>query len=175
MSDLKLSFNAKSLYFLPVIVCLLILVLPATTLAQDGKDGLLLNYASGVGYNSQIAPGETKTLYIEVTNTSNTPTTNIQFSSDAPAGWLLEFNPHSIDILDTNGYQTVDVIVTAPLNVEKGDYSITVIADSSAGRRVLGTYFWVEKGTNIWVWVGGALGVAVIVLFVFIYRRFNKE
>jgi uncharacterized membrane protein len=142
-------------------------------MAQD-KDELILNYAAG-GYNSRISSEETKSIYIEVANNSTSDTTNIQFSYNAPKGWMVAFTPQSISLLNNDSVQTVEVRVTAPRNVEKGNYSITIIADSSAGRRVLDTYFGVEKGTNIWAWVGGALGIAVIILFVLIYRRFAKD
>jgi uncharacterized membrane protein len=174
MKKLRLSVNTRSLIIIPVIVYLLILLLPSAVMAQDGKDTFYLTYAAG-GYNNEIAAGESKTLYLEVTNDSDIPTTNIQFSYNAPEDWLVEFEFQSIDVLDANSFQTVEVNVTAPVNVEKGDYSITFIADSSVGRRVLDTFFWVEKGTNIWVWVGGALGIVVIILFVLIYRRFGKS
>jgi uncharacterized membrane protein len=174
MKSTKAGIHIKSLWLLPVIVCLLIMLLPGAALAQTGKEGLILYYASG-GYDSEIKPGESVTIFIEVSNEKITATNNIQFSADAPDEWVVQFNPQSIDILDGESIQNVEVTVTAPKNVEKGDYSITIIADSSIGRRVIGTYFWVEKGTNVWIWVGGALGVAVIIAFAFIYRRFTKD
>jgi uncharacterized membrane protein len=163
----------KLFYLIPVVISLLVLLSPTAVLAQD-KDELILNYVAG-GYNNQISSEETKTLFIEVTNTSNTDTTDIHFSYDAPEGWVVVFVPQSISVLRAESIQTVEASVTAPQNVEKGDYSITIIADSSAGRRVVGTYFWVEKGSNVWVWVGSGLGLVLIMVFVFIYRRFTKE
>ncbi|MBN1368177.1 MAG: hypothetical protein JW967_09670 [Dehalococcoidales bacterium] len=166
--------NIKSLLLVSLIICMLILLFPSAVLAQEDKESLLLNFTSGY-YNSEIKPGESKTIYLEVENKSTTSTTDIQFSFNAPDDWMVEFNPGSIEVIEAGNYEAVEVTVMAPANVEKGDYSITVIADSSAGRRVISTYFWVEKGTNIWIWVGGALGIVVIILFVFIYRRFTRE
>ncbi len=166
--------NKKLLCIIPVVVCLLVLLLPAAASAQVGKDSLILNYASG-GFNNEIEPGEAVKVYIEASNDSDLATNNIIFSAEPPEGWVIEFNPQSINTLAANSLQTVEVTVTAPQNAHKGDYSVTIVANSSVGQRVMGIYFWVAKGTSIWIWVGGALGLALIIVFFFIYRRFTKE
>ena len=143
-------------------------------LAQDGKDSLILRYVAG-GYNSEVVPGESKTFFVEVANDSNSSTNNIRFASDAPEEWLVEFKPQSIDALNVGSYQTVEVSITAPQNAEKGGYSVTVIADSNVGRRAMSIYVRVEKGTNMWTWVGGILGAVAIILFVVIFRRFGRD
>jgi uncharacterized membrane protein len=169
-----LSVSIKFCYLLLAIVGLVAVLSPSYVLAQDGKDGLLLRYAAG-DYNSEVVPGESKTFFMEVASDSNSYITNIRFTSDAPKEWVVEFKPQSIDALNEDSYQTVEVSITAPQNVEKGDYSVTVIADSNIGRRAISIYVRVEKGTILWMWVGGVLGVVVIALFVVIFRRFGRE
>jgi len=174
MRKTGLSVNTKFCYILLAIVGLLALLSPSYVLAQDGNDGLILRYAAG-GYNSEVVPGESKTFFVEVANDNSSSTTNIRFTSDAPKEWVVEFNPQSIDALNAGSYQTVEVSITAPQNAEKGDYSVTVIADSNIGRRAMSIYVRVEKGTNLWMWVGGVLGVVVIAVFVVIFRRFGRD
>ncbi len=169
-----MSVNTKFCYILLAIVGLLALLSPSYVLAQDGNDDLILRYAAG-GYNSEVVPGESKTFFVEVANDNSSSTTNIRFTSDAPKEWVVEFNPQSIDALNAGSYQTVEVSITAPQNAEKGDYSVTVIADSNIGRRAMSIYVRVEKGTNLWMWVGGVLGVVVIAVFVVIFRRFGRD
>ena len=152
----------------------LALVPHSSVLAQDRKDGLILRDVTG-GYNNEVVPGEIKTFFIEVENESNISTNDIRFTCDAPDKWLVEFKPGSIDALSADSYQTLEVSITAPRDVQKGDYSVTVIADSSIGRRVTGIYLRVEKGTNLWIWVGCILGMSVIALFIFIFIHFNRE
>ena len=153
---------------------LIALLSPSYVLAQDIKDGLILRYVAG-GYNSEVVPGESETFFVEVANDSNSSTANILFISDAPKEWVVEFKPQRIDALNAGSYQTVEVSITAPQNAAKGDYSVTVIADSNVGRRAMSIYVRVEKGTNLWVWVGGVLGAVVIALFVVIFRRFGRD
>jgi uncharacterized membrane protein len=174
MKKIRVSSNYKFFYLLLAIVGLVALLLPSYVLAQGGKDGLILRYAAG-GYNSQVVPGETKTFFMEVANDSDSSTINIRFTSDAPKDWVVEFKPQGLDALSAGSYQTIEVSMTAPRNAEKGDYSVTIIADSNIGRRAMSIYVRVEKGTNLWMWVGGILGMAVIVVFVIIFRRFGRD
>lgn len=174
MEKYKRYVNTRLVFSLSVVITLLLLLFPIPALAQERGDGLIVNLTSGY-YDTEIAAGETKNIFFELANKSDIPTTDIEFSYDAPKGWLLEFNPPDIAIIESYNYKTVEVTVTAPANVGKGGYSITIITDSSAGGRVVSTYFRVEKGTNIWLWVGGALGIVVIIAFVFVYRRFARN
>ncbi|MDD4873633.1 MAG: NEW3 domain-containing protein [Dehalococcoidales bacterium] len=174
MSKTGLSVNFKFCYLLLAIVGLAALLSPSYALAQDGKDGLILRYVSG-GYSSVVVPDESKLFFMEVANDSSNPTTNIQFTSDAPKEWVVEFKPQSIDALNAGSYQTVEISITAPQNAEKGNYLVTVIADSNIGLRVMNIYIGVEEGTNFWKWVGSVMGVLVIVVSVIIFRRFDKD
>ena len=174
MRKVGLCVNIKFCYLLLAIVGLLALLSPSYVLAQDGKGGLILRYVAG-GYNSEVVPGESNPFFVEVANDSYSSTTNIRFTSDAPKEWVVDFKPQSIDTLNAGSYQTVEVSITAPQNVEKGDYSVTVIADSNIGRRAMSIYVRVEEGTNLWMWVGGVLGVVVIAIFVVIFRRFGRD
>ncbi len=162
------------LYFIPLIACISVLLFPVAASAQVNKDSLILNYASG-GFNNEIKPGETVKVYIEASNASDTATNHIQFSAEPPENWIVAFDPQSIETLGSDSLQTVEVTVTSPENIQKGDYSITIVANSSAGQRVMSLYFWVQKGSSIWIWIGGGLGLVLIIVFIFIYRRFTKE
>ncbi len=167
------SVKFRTVIIVPILVVIFALLLPVVVIAQDGKDGLVLYFSSG--YGGQINPSESKTLYLEVSNNSNNIISGIYLSADAPEGWSVTFEPQNVGILEAGSYQAVEMDITAPKSVEKGSYSINVIADSSAGRRVIGTQLYVNKGNSIWIWVGGALGIVIIIVFVLIYRRFNKE
>jgi uncharacterized membrane protein len=166
--------NFRFFYLILAMAGLAALLLPSNILAQNGKDGLVLNTAPGI-YNSQVIPGEGKTFYVEATNDSSKPTTNIHFTSDAPRKWSVEFKLQDIATLSPGSHQTVEMNVTAPKNTERGDYTITVIADSSVGQRAISIYVRVDRGTNQWLWLGIVLGVVVIGAFVFVFRHFSKD
>jgi uncharacterized membrane protein len=174
LRKIGLSISVRFYYFLLAALGLVALLWPSYVLAQDGRDNLVLRYAAG-GYNSEVFPGESKTFFIEAENNSNSSTTNIRFTSDAPKEWVVQFKPPNIGTINAGSYQTVEVSITPPQNTEKGDYNVTVIADSNAGRRAISIYVRVNKGINLWTWVGGTLGVVVIVVFMVIFRRFGRD
>lgn len=169
-----MSVNIRFCYLIFFIVGLVALLLPSYTVAQDWNEGLIFRYVAG-GYGSEVVPGESATFFIEVANNSNVSTTNILFTADAPKEWMVEFKPQNIEVLNAGNFQTVEVGITTPQNAEKGNYSVTVIADSSIGRRVMDIYVSVEKGTNLWIWVGCILGVIAITVFVITFLRFNRD
>jgi uncharacterized membrane protein len=164
----------KSCFLLTVIIVLSALLRPCNVLAQDIKDGLILRQVTD-GYDSEIIPGESKTFYIEATNDSGRPIANISFTYNGPKEWMVEYTPQSIDVIDTNSYRTIEVHVTAPKDVRRGNYPVTIIADSDAGRRVMSIYIRVEQGNTLWMWVGVVLGVLAIATFIIIFRRFSRD
>jgi uncharacterized membrane protein len=169
-----LSINIKFRYLLPAaVVGMATLLASSYVLAQDGKDSLTLRNTSG--FNSIVVPGESSAFFFEVANDSNRPAGNIRFTSDSPKEWVVGFKPGSIDNLSAGTFQTVQVTVTPPKSAGRGDYSVTIIADSDVGRRVIGIYVRVEQGANLWMWVGGILGVVVIAVSILIYRRFGRD
>jgi len=175
MADNKLkTVNIKFCYLLFAIVGFIAIVSPAYVLAQDWKDGLILRHVAD-GYKNEVVPGESETFFLEVANYGYVSTSNIRFTYDAPKEWLVELKPQGIEVLNAGTFQTVEVAITAPQNAEKGDYNVTIIADSNIGRRVMSIYVRVEEGTNLWIWVGGILGAIVIAGFVIIFIRFSRE
>jgi uncharacterized membrane protein len=166
--------NFRYFYLILAIAGLAVLLLPSSILAQEGKDGLVLNSVPGT-FNSEIIPGESKNFYIEAINDSSRPTTSIHFTYDAPKKWLVGFKSLDIATLSPGSHQTVEMNVTAPRNTERGDYTVTIIADSSVGQRAISIYMRVNQGTNLWMWLGIALGVVVIGAFVFVFRHFSKD
>jgi uncharacterized membrane protein len=174
MNKIGSPVNFRLCFLILAIAGLAALQFPSNLLAQDGKDGLILNSVPGI-YNSEIIPGESETFYIEAINDSSRPTTNIHFTCDAPKKWSVKFKPLDITTLSPGSHQTVEMTVTAPKNTAKGNYNITVIADSSVGQRAISIYMRVNKGTNLWMWLGIALGVVVIGAFVFVFRHFSKD
>ncbi len=148
-------------------------LMPGVAAAQLEKDDLLLNIMYS-NYNS-LKAGEQRTVYMEVRNNGSNDLTNIRFSAESPEGWTVEFSPAVIDSLASGNVKTVNITFKVPENAAKGDYNITVIADSNGLRAVTGIYQHVESGSLFWVWVAAALAAVLIVGFVLIFLRFDRE
>ena len=152
---------------------LMILAFPGQLLAQGDKVELILSL-SGY-YYTNVIPGENKTLYLKIVNAGNKPITNIRLSSDKPKGWTVDFEPESISSLDASSHQAIDVNVVPDPHADKGDYTVTLIAEADQTRTVTSTTLRVENAFSLWQWVGVGVGVLVIAGFVILYLRFGRE
>ena len=146
---------------------------PALAAAQPQKDDLILNIMNPT--YSSAKGGDERTVYMEVRNNGSNELTNITFSAQPPKDWTVAFAQASIDSLAAGDVQTVDITYKIPENAEKGDYNITVLADSNGLRAVTGIYQHVESGSLFWVWVAAALAAVLIAGFVIIFLRIDRE
>ncbi len=157
-----------------IITTIFFLLFPCFNIFAQEKDGLALSYADA-GYYNDINPDQTVLVYIKAANYSDNDTKNIQFLSNAPGGWIIEFDPQSIETLNSNSYQVIEVSITAPHDLKKGNYSITVIADSDIGRRVTGVYLYAREDSASWVWAGTVIAIAALIAFVIVFRIFSRN
>ena len=154
--------------------CLMILAFTSRILAQGDKVELTLRLLPGY-YYIEIIPGESETLYLEIENSGNKAITNIRLSSDKPKGWKVDFRPESIGYLGTGSHQAIDVNVVADPDTDKGEYTLTLIAEADQTRAVTSSVLRVENAFSVWQWVGLGIGVLVVAGSVILYRRFGRE
>ena len=152
----------------------MILAFPSQILAQGDRVELTLRLLPGY-YYIEIIPGENKTLYLEIENSGNKAITNIRLFSDKPKGWIVDFRPESIGYLGAGSHQAIDVNVVADPDTDKGEYTLTLIAEADQTRTVTSTVLRVEDAFSLWQWVGLGMGALVIAGFAILYRRFGRE
>ena len=157
-----------------ITIGLMMLAFTGQILAQGARVELTLRLLPGY-YHTEIIPGETKTLYLEIENSGNKAITNIRLYSDKPKGWIVNFRPESIGHLGAGNRQAIDVNVVADPDTDKGEYTLTLIAEADQTRTVTSTVLRVEDAFSLWQWVGLGIGVLVIAGFVILYRRFSRE
>ena len=143
--------------------------------AQEDVKGLSLRMSPG-GFRSEIVRGEDNTFYVEVVNNSSEPINDVSLSTNGlKEGWTVSFEPQHIDSLAANSYTTVDVVIRAPDNVEKGNYNVTCIAEAGAMRAVLDIYLWMEESNPFWLWIGGAIAAVVVAGFIYVFMRMGRQ
>jgi len=155
-------------------VGLMLLAFPSQMLAQGDRVELTLRLLPRY-YYIEIIPGENKTLYLEIENSGNKAITNIRLFSDKPKGWIVDFKPESIGHLGAGNHQAIDVNVVAAPDIDKGEYTLTLIAEADQTRTVTSTVLRVENAFSLWQWVGLGMGALVIAGFSILYRRFGRE
>ena len=169
-----MRISCRFLSLLLVITSLMTVAFPNQMLAQGEKVELTLRLLPGY-YHVEIIPGENKTLYLEIENSGSKAITNIGLFSDKPKGWVVDFKPESIGYLGAGNHQAIDVNVVADPDTDKGEYTLTLIADADQTRTVTSAVICVEDTFSLWQWVGLGMGVLVIAGFVILYRCFGRE
>jgi len=157
---------------LGAIILTVFLVPVGTVLAQE-KVNLSLNVFRP--FPDNVTPGSTNRVFAEVRNYGTEDITGISFSHEAPEGWEVSFQPETLDSLSPRGVATIDVIVDVDESVRDGSYTITLIADSSETRAITGLYFRVERETSFWLWVGAGIAAVVVIGFIIVFLRSERQ
>jgi len=135
----------------------------------------LLLAPSGERLNTTATAGRDNYFSLEVGNLGTAPIDKINFSSDKPEGWTIDFSPTKVDSLEALDTQTVDINIKPPPDTIAGDYMVSIRGSGvQATSTELKIRVTVETPT-VWGWVGVAIIVVVIVGLVFIFMRFSRR
>ena len=125
--------------------------------------------------NTTATSGKDNFFSTEVGNLGTAVIDDINFSSEKPEGWTIEFSPDKIDTLETISAQTIDINIKPPPETIAGDYSISITASGKQiSSQKLNIRVTVETPT-IWGWVGVGIILIVVVGLVFIFMRFSRR
>ncbi len=156
-----------------VVGLIAVLILPSSILAQNGKTDLTM-YITG-NYPNNLTPGQDNQLFLSIRNNGTSAVTNIRFSvSQRPEGWMVTFNPATLDSLDPGSSNTIQVDVIPPGSIEKGNYNLTLVAEANETRAVAEAFFNIQGGISYWAWIGIGLAVLLVIGFVIIFLRSGK-
>jgi uncharacterized membrane protein len=126
-------------------------------------------------YNTRAKAGEDNIFPIKVRNLGTDAIDNVKFTSDAPEGWLIDFDPDTIEILDAIDEQTVNVNIKPPSKTVAGDYNISLRA---TGKQVAASEMNIRvtvETPTVWGWVGVAIILIVVVGLIVIFMRFSRR
>jgi len=135
----------------------------------------LLLVPAGERYNTNAKAGRDNYFSLKIGNLGTAPIDKINFSSEKPEGWTIEFTPDKVDSLEALDTQTLDINIKPPPETIAGDYEITLRASGvQATSSELKIRVTVETPT-VWGWVGVVIIAVVIVGLVFIFMRFSRR
>lgn len=135
----------------------------------------LLLAPSGERYNTNATAGRDNYFSLKIGNLGTAPIDKINFSSEKPEGWTIEFQPDKVDSLEALDTQTVDINIKPPPETIAGDYMVTLRASGvQATSQKLDIRVTVETPT-VWGWVGVAIIVVVVAGLVVIFMRFSRR
>jgi uncharacterized membrane protein len=136
---------------------------------------ILITVPSNELYNTDAKAGEDNFFPIDVQNMGSAAIDNIKFSSTQPDGWLIDFEPDTIESLEAIDEQTVNVNIQPPAKAVAGDYMISVRASGSQiSADEVNIRVTVETPT-IWGWVGVAIILVVVAGLILIFMRFGRR
>ncbi len=159
--------------FLFTAVLVTVLLLPRPALAQERQLDLFMRLVPH-RYPIEATAGKDNSFSLEINNRSTEAITDLQLSSDEPEGWVIDFDPSSIDRLAPGSLYTVNVNIRPPRNAGRGEYEINFIAEASDIRKVEKAWVTVKLAVK-WVWAGVGGILAVVIAFVLIFLRFGRQ
>jgi uncharacterized membrane protein len=136
-----------------------------TTVALEITGQPQLNIAGREGLVSARAEaGVEATIPVVITNIGTAPADEIELNGNAPSGWKIEFEPKTVDRIETGKNREVQARITPPAKAIAGDY-VTTIRASSRGDNASSDFRVAVTTSTMWGIVGvGIIAVALLIL-----------
>ena len=132
-------------------------------------------YATSGRLNTEVTAGKDNHYALRIQNTGSTPVTNIDFLSNKPQGWTVEFEPDSVDQVDPGYAAEIDCIITPPREVVPGDYILNLTTvGKEVGKREIQLRVTVLTPT-VWGWVGVIVVLLVIAGLAYMFRQLGRR
>jgi len=125
-------------------------------------------------FNTTATAGRNNYFTVVVANTGTAAIDSINFTSNQPTGWTIEFNPNKVDSLAAGGKKTVDANIKPASKTIAGDYEVVLTANGKQGMDDITIRVTVETPT-IWGWVGVIIILLVIAGIGFVFMRFSRR
>jgi uncharacterized membrane protein len=138
-----------------------------------GSYGMELTTPNG-RLSTNITAGGEKKLELWVKNTGSSPLTDIQLDYNAPANWLVTFNPQKITKIDPGKYALVIANIKADRKAIPGDYVTNIEAKtqevtSKAAFRIS------VKTPMVYGWIGIAIILLAIYVIYYLFKKYGRR
>jgi uncharacterized membrane protein len=134
---------------------------------------LVINTVPG-RYDSEVTAGKDNNLAIELKNTGSGGVTNIKLTAENPGGWVINFEPGTINSLAPGASTEIKVTIRPPSSAARNYYQVNFIVEASETRATMNIGLQVSRPSGTWIWVGGAIAFLVVVGFVIVFLRLNR-
>ncbi len=145
---------------------LTVVVTARYTLSLSTLDGRLSTTATA---------GKDNYFSVVVFNGGSAAIDDINFSTNKPRGWTIEFSQDAISSLEAGDFQTIDLNIKPPADTISGDYEILLRA---SGKQAPANELKIRvtvKTSALWGWFGVGIIVLVIAGLAFIFMRFSRR
>ena len=125
-------------------------------------------------FNTKATAGKNNPFTVVLANTGSAPIEDITFKDDAPAKWIIEFEPEKIENLDADESRDIEITITPPDETIAGDYILNISAESDEDSKDIDIRVTVET-PSIWGWVGIGVIVLVVIGVGIIFARLGRR
>lgn len=126
-------------------------------------------------YSTSATAGRDNYYSVAVVNEGSAAIDDINFTTNKPRGWTVEFSQDEISSLAAGGYQIVDMNIKPPTDTLTGDYQIILSASGTQASAEKITIRVTVKTPAIWGWVGVGIIVLVVAGLAYIFMRFSRR
>lgn len=125
--------------------------------------------------DTNATAGKINHFAITLTNSGSVALTNINFTTESPDGWTVNYNPQKVDSIAPKQTQQVDVVITPPAGkTVAGDYIVTLKVGNDKVNSSLDVRVTVPT-SNFWEWVSIIIAVVIVAGLVLLYNRLTRS
>lgn len=123
--------------------------------------------------NTHGPSGSATELDLVVRNDGTAPLAGVTLTSNAPAGWKVDFAPTTVDVAP-GAQQTVVARISPASSALTGDYVVSITATGDQGSGAQDIRFTVETSST-WALIGIAIIVVTLLILAGVFRRFGRR
>lgn len=124
--------------------------------------------------SADIKAGSERKLNFVVNNTGSAELQDISFSSNAPSGWEVSFEPSTINSVAPGESKQVTALIKSSDKSLAGDYVVSLTA-SSANKSSSADLRITVKSSVLWGWIGIVIILAVCAAIYYLFRKFGRR
>lgn len=124
--------------------------------------------------SSDIKAGGERRLDFVVRNTGSAELQDLSFSSNAPSGWEVSFEPSSVTSVAPGESKQVQAVIKSSGKALAGDYVVSVTA-SGSGKSASSDLRMTVKSSVLWGWIGILIILGVLAGIYYLFRKFGRR
>lgn len=125
-------------------------------------------------FNADATIGQESPVTFILTNTGSSDITNVSLTASAPTGWVVRFDPKSLDTIAAGQSAQVNAYVTPANDAITGDYMVNISA-SSQGANAKNDFRITVKTSSVWGYVALIIIIALVLVLLLVFRKFGRR
>lgn len=125
-------------------------------------------------FNADATIGQASPVTFILTNTGSTDIKNVTLTATPPSGWVVTFDPKSVDTIAAGQTAQVNAYVTPAKDAITGDYMVNISA-SSQGAEAKNDFRITVKTSSVWGYVAVIIIIALVLVLLLVFKKFGRR